>query len=94
MGKQPSKEVLKLRNAMLRLMMVKWRYRLSRGELDSAIQEFLSGRSVEFDLSLSLIPNDVIFMRELLDLPLEESVIKNVEALWDNGENHIKAEIE
>ena len=77
------KELDRFKSGVLKFWGHKMAYRIARGDFDSVFKRFLEGDSISFDLSLSFIPNDVIFMNALIGNKISPTVLRKVRRLWD-----------
>ena len=80
--------IKKFRKALLKFFYYKLNYYFNKGIFDNDIRDFLTGDSFKITYDITLQPNDVIFMRELIGLDDEIEMEKIVEKLkheWDKN---------
>jgi len=77
------KEIKKFRKAVKEFWTEKMSYRIDSGELDKSINNFLNGDIFEFNWHIEFLPNDVIFMRSLLEIETPSIIIDKIHKKWD-----------
>lgn len=78
----PKKYIKSFRNALKVLLLPKLNYRIDNGEFDDIIKKFLDGDTLQINLGISLLPNDILVMRYLAEGNIDKKVLKKVINLW------------
>ena len=75
--------ILRMREAVKALVLTKFSYRIDKGYYDKGITQFLNGDTISIDMSLILIPNDILLMTALAGNEVTDEVKSKVQAMWE-----------
>ncbi len=79
-------EIEKLRNGFKIFLLAKLAYRFDRGDFDEDLKSFSKGDSLTIDSSVTLIPNDIIFIKALTNTKIDKKIYDKVKRMWDKEE--------
>ena len=83
MNKINNNDVAQFREAFKQLLIEKTKWRIDRGQMDEHIKDFLNGDALDLDFSISLLPNDIIFMTALIGRHMNNEKRTKIYSLWD-----------
>jgi len=71
------------REAFKTFVIKKFSWKFDRGDFDNLIRGFMEGDSLEINMKIETIPNDIIFMRALARKEITPEIEKKVRNLWE-----------
>ena len=77
-----NRNIKRFRKACLEFWKYKLSYAVEKGEFDNYIIDFLNGDLLRLSFVISFLPNDVLFMRALLDMDITDDILKKIKKKW------------